>query len=96
MAFIVSIGEPPPIAIKKSQFDSLYFLTPASTITSVGSPVISVYSANSTPCFVKAAFTLSTLASFTIIGSATIKAFLPNFKSALSSAPLPVIMCAGT
>ena len=39
MAFMVSMGEPPPTAMRKSHFSCSHTTIPASTILSVGSPV---------------------------------------------------------
>ena len=49
MAFMVSMGEPPPTAMRKSHFSWSQTAFPASTILSVGSPVTPAKTAYSTP-----------------------------------------------
>ena len=78
IAFMVSIGEPPPTAIRKSHFSSFQAFKPVSTILSVGSPVTPSKIAYCVLLLSSISVTLLAFPSFTIIGSVTIRAFLPK------------------
>ena len=83
IAFIASIGEPPPTAIKKSQSFDLKQSTPLFMIRSVGSEFTSSKIMYLIPKEPSMSVTSLTLPSLTINWSVTIKACLP--KAAINS-----------
>ena len=73
--------------------------TPRATISSVGSPVISLNASHEMPTEASAPVSASRLPSDIISGSHTTKARVPNVRSTssdASSAPSPVTMRPGT
>ena len=98
MAFMASMGLPPPRPTYISQPDALNAVIPASIMTSLGSPVIWSNTSKPSPARSRASVTVLQLPSLTIMGSVTTKALVPKprrMSSESSSAPCPDTMREG-